>query len=212
MQEDTSIEISEEDNSLVRENLMGNHVIARPSVYFESIIPDYVLEIIRKRISDIPDDQWKPGQIGDAKGGTTDLESRNCEVAWITELDWVSSIFTHYFRIANRECWEYDIVEFDALQVTRYGKGQYYNWHADYGSSYDKNLTRKLSATLVISDPEEYTGGKLQMIDYHGKIMSPNKKKGSIIIFDSRCPHRVTPVLKGERISLVAWMLGPKLR
>ena len=38
------------------------------------------------------------------------------------------------------------------------------------------------------------------------------KSKGTMIIFDSRIPHRVTPVTKGTRISLVAWMLGPKLR
>jgi predicted 2-oxoglutarate/Fe(II)-dependent dioxygenase YbiX len=33
-----------------------------------------------------------------------------------------------------------------------------------------------------------------------------------MIIFDSRIPHRVTPVTKGKRISLVSWMLGPKLK
>ena len=72
--------------------------------------------------------------------------------------------------------------------------------------------TRKLSASLLVSDPSEYEGGDLILLDYHNNEVKMPKEKGSIIVFDSRLPHKVTPVTTGKRISLVTWMYGPKLR
>ena len=100
----------------------------------------------------------------------------------------------------------------ESVQVTRYDKNHFYGWHSDYGTSADKGLTRKLSMSIILSDPEEYSGGKLQFIDYQGKVQNVDKTRGTVVVFDSRTPHRVTPVLRGQRISLVAWMMGPKLR
>ena len=58
----------------------------------------------------------------------------------------------------------------ESVQVTRYDKSHFYGWHSDYGTSADEDLTRKLSMSIILSDPEEYSGGKLQLfIDYHGK-------------------------------------------
>jgi PKHD-type hydroxylase len=216
MQNDQSIqnelESLEQEEYIENDIIKGDHIVSKSQVIIENVIPDYLLELIRKRISDIPEDQWERGQVGDAKGGKVYEEVRRCDVAWLNELDWLCGIFTHYFNIANSSCWQYDVTKFDSIQVTRYRKGNYYDWHADYGSSFDSSLTRKISASMIISDPSDYTGGKLQVMDYHGKISSCEKKRGNIIFFDSRTPHRVTPVLDGERISLVAWMLGPKLR
>ena len=196
----------------LRDNLIGNHKIASAVLIFEAQLPDYLLEMITKRINDLEDDDWDPAMVGTSENGAEVPDIRKCEVSWLTELDWVSTIFTHYFRIANRELWEYDLTEMEEIQVTKYDKNHFYGWHSDYGTSGDKELTRKLSASIVLSDPNEYSGGKLQFLDWHGKVVTPTKKRGSIIIFDSRTPHRVTPVLKGQRISLVSWMLGPKLK
>lgn len=204
----------DEDGNLraIRENQVGNHKIASAVLTFETTLPDYILEMITKRLSELEDDDWESGMVGTSENGAEIPDIRKCDVSWLTELDWVSSIFTHYFHIANRELWEYDLTEMEEVQVTRYNKNNFYGWHSDYGNSGDKELTRKLSASIVLSDPNDYSGGKLQFLDWHGKVITSTKKKGSIIIFDSRTPHRVTPVLKGQRISLVSWMLGPKLK
>jgi PKHD-type hydroxylase len=213
MEEDNSKYFDEDGNPIeVRENQIGDHKVASAVLLFEEVLPDYIVDLIEKRINDIEDDEWAPAQVGTSERGAEVPDVRKCEVSWLTELDWVSTIFTHYFRIANRELWEYDIVEMEQIQVTKYDKNNFYGWHSDYGTSGDKNLTRKLSASIVISDPENYSGGKFQYINWMGKVVSATKKRGSIIIFDSRTPHRVTPVLKGQRISLVSWMLGPKLK
>ena len=196
----------------IRENLLGDHKIAHSPIVFEEILPDYLVDLIEQRVSEIEEEDWEAGAIGNDEEGGEYPDSRKCDVSWIAELDWVSTIFTHYFHIANREIFEYDLTEMESVQVTRYDKNHFYGWHSDYGTSADKGLTRKLSMSIILSDPEEYSGGKLQFIDYQGKVQNVDKTRGTVVVFDSRTPHRVTPVLRGQRISLVAWMMGPKLR
>ena len=196
----------------IRENLLGDHKIAHSPIVFEEILPDYLIDLIEQRVSEIEEEDWETGEVGNDEEGGEYPESRQCDVSWIAELDWVSTIFTHYFHIANREIFEYDLTEMESVQVTRYDKNHFYGWHSDYGTSADKGLTRKLSMSIILSDPEEYSGGKLQFIDYQGKVQNVDKTRGTVVVFDSRTPHRVTPVLRGQRISLVAWMTGPKLR
>ena len=196
----------------IRENLLGDHKIAHSPIVFEEILPDYLIDLIEQRVSEIEEEDWETGEVGNDVEGGEQPDSRKCDVSWIAELDWVSTIFTHYFHIANREIFEYDLTEMESVQVTRYDKNHFYGWHSDYGTSADKGLTRKLSMSIILSDPEEYSGGKLQFIDYQGKVQNVDKTRGTVVVFDSRTPHRVTPVLRGQRISLVAWMMGPKLR
>ena len=76
-----------------------------------------------------------------------------------------------------------------------------------------QNITRKLSLTLLRTDPSEYEGGDFQLRWFKEKtikIETPKSAKalGTVIIFPSFVCHRVTPIIKGERQSLVNWSLG----
>ena len=186
------------------------HVIAEPQLFYEQVIPDSLINLM---IEELPkyNDSYAQASIGDGDDGEVVTETRNSKVSWMYEDDWVSSIFAHYFNIANKESWEYNLNFLDGIQITKYRPGDHYTWHSDYGTADDNRYTRKLSATLLVTDTSEYKGGDLEFIDYHNNLVVAPKKKGTMIIFDSRVPHRVTPVTSGERISLVAWMLGPKL-
>ena len=72
---------------------------------------------------------------------------------------------------------------------------------------------RKLSLTLCLTDSKEYEGGELQF--FNGErpekqmVINDIQDQGSVIVFDSRDWHRVTPVTKGTRYSLVCWSVGP---
>ena len=67
--------------------------------------------------------------------------------------------------------------------------------------------------TFSLSDPKTYEGGHLEF--YRGeRLMTEQENKdirdqGSVIVFDSRDYHRVTPVTKGIRYSIVCWTVGP---
>ena len=191
---------------------MSKTKVAKSAGHYEAVIPDELMELIVKEVESIDYDVFCEAAIGDSGNSVIETKTRNSKVAWWYEDHWVTSIFAHYFNKANREFWEYDLTYLSGIQVTSYDVGAHYGWHSDYGFTEDSNHTRKLSATLVVTDPSEYEGGDLELIDYHGKTLTAPKTKGTMIIFDSRIPHRVTPVTEGKRISLVSWMLGPKLR
>jgi PKHD-type hydroxylase len=82
------------------------------------------------------------------------------------------------------------------------------------------NLSNYLgSMTCQLTDGSKYSGGELefdfrqyspQMRDeaQHLKKATEILSKGSIIIFPSFVWHRVKPVTKGTRYSLVVWHLG----
>jgi PKHD-type hydroxylase len=189
----------------------NKHQVAEdPFVFYEQIIPDKLVDLM---VEELPkyDGSYAEAEIGDRQTGALFENKRNSKVSWMYEDDWVSSMFAHYFHLANKEYWEYDLNCLDGIQITRYDEGDHYTWHSDYGTAEDNRFTRKLSATLLVTDPSEYEGGELEFIDYHNNLVVAPSTRGTMIVFDSRIPHRVRPVTKGTRISLVTWMLGPKL-
>ena len=72
---------------------------------------------------------------------------------------------------------------------------------------------RKISVTAQLTDPEEYEGGDFEIKNLWGTMELPIdpevKNKGTILVFPSMLLHRVTPVTKGKRQSLVQWYNGP---
>jgi PKHD-type hydroxylase len=97
------------------------------------------------------------------------------------------------------------------IQYTMYKKEQHYNWHNDvipYWSPY----TRKISGVLMLSDPDEYEGGDLEII-VNGNPSQPEiikLKKGEIVWFCPTFSHKVHPVTKGTRRTLVLWVEGDR--
>ena len=68
--------------------------------------------------------------------------------------------------------------------------------------------------TISLTDPSEYEGGDLEF-DFRDtdkgsqpRICEEIRQKGSVIVFPSFVWHRVKPVTKGRRHSLVCWNLG----
>ena len=132
--------------------------------------------------------------------------------------NWIFEKLLAAMDSANKMFFQYDLVGFDNFQYTSYSDSEYYHYHTDtfYGEfPIDKNthLSRKLSASLIISDQADYDGG-----EFHICLGDPNKphilnqRKGTMLIFPSNILHRVTPVTRGVRKSIVVWTLGPKFR
>lgn len=186
--------------------------IATAVGHYEQVIPSELIDLMVKEVNEIEFECFSEASIGDSNNSKIETETRDSKISWWYETHWVSSIFSHYFNLANKNSWEYNLTHIEGIQITSYDVGEHYSWHSDYGRSNDPNHTRKLSATLLITDPSEFEGGDLEFIDYHGKTVVAPRIKGTMIIFDSRIPHRVTPITKGKRISLVSWIFGPKLK
>jgi PKHD-type hydroxylase len=69
---------------------------------------------------------------------------------------------------------------------------------------------RKLSLTLQLSPPEAYEGGGLEF--FGAGELSVSRLQGTLIAFPSFLHHRVTPITRGKRESLVMWWHGPAFR
>jgi PKHD-type hydroxylase len=120
---------------------------------------------------------------------------------WLYEL--VSSRVAGY----NQFGYEFDVAGiYQDFQLLRYEEGDHYDWHLDIGPGIAAH--RKLSVVIQLSDPSEYEGGSL--IVNAGTERECPKDQGQIIVFPSYILHKVTPVTKGTRWSLVCWVLGNK--
>ena len=106
------------------------------------------------------------------------------------------------------------------VQYGVYGESHFYDWHIDQysnptsGEEYgvpDIPLNRKISATLLLSAPDEYEGGDMMFRDGAGNEyhIDKGREQGSIVVFPSNVSHRVCPVTRGIRRSCVSWILGP---
>lgn len=139
---------------------------------------------------------------------------RDSEVAWIQpdqHSQWVFERLGAITSTVNHQQFMYDIEGAEQLQYTKYGVDQHYNWHWDVSFGWE-NYQRKISAVMMLTDPDEYEGGEFE-ICINGNlddIKTFKPKKGDIVYFASWMPHRVKPVLSGERKSLVMWVMGKR--
>ena len=142
-------------------------------------------------------------------------EARKSKIKWLhlnSKTDWVYNKIVDMAIEANTT-WKFNLHSIiDSIQYTEYyeGGGQY-DWHVDIGP---KDIShRKVSVTIQLSDTNDYEGGVLEL-NHSGDDLSiaAPKTRGSVFVFPSYLRHRVTPVTKGIRKSLVLWVGGNQFR
>jgi len=137
--------------------------------------------------------------------GTSSI--RRTKVGWTSDPD-LMGLATHFLRLANRDAFAVDIDYMPPLQFGEYSQEGFYDWHYDVNWEGNAPYDRKLSFVLQLSNPDEYDGGVFEFKE----IEQPTRfrEQGSVLIFPSYLTHRVTPVTRGVRNSLVGWMEGPR--
>lgn len=140
---------------------------------------------------------------------------RESQVAWIgnnPDTGWIYDRMAFVARQLNAKFYNFDLYGFlEDMQYTIYhGEDNgHYTWHIDMSDS--APAARKLSLVLQLSDPSEYEGGDLQVLSAP-EPQTIDRKKGLIAGFPSWALHRVTPVTKGIRHTLVVWVCGPSFK
>lgn len=115
---------------------------------------------------------------------------------------------------ANKDAYQFHVNHISHCQFTLYDEKQkgHYDWHMDFRgfSETVKNKTRKITVIVQLSDPSEYEGGELQLkySKYNKQEKEDMMQQGSVITFPCWLEHRVTPVTKGHRKSLIGWIEG----
>jgi PKHD-type hydroxylase len=117
----------------------------------------------------------------------------------------------HYVHSLLQPVWEeaseyiktsVELVE--PYEIKQYTPQDFFGRHTDNYSTLAKNIDRKITLSVQLSDDADYVGGELAIFN-----KSSTRTKGSVICFPSYFPHEVKQITSGERWSLISWAWGP---
>ena len=151
------------------------------------------------------------GVVGGGEGKKSskkNLKLRNSGVHFFRE-QWLWDIITNFVNTANTNAgWNFHLTKIEPVQFTSYKKTNHYGWHQDcWPTADEEGMNRKLSCIIQLTDPKRYEGGDFEL-NQAGLESTDIRTKGTVLIFPSFLLHRVKPVSKGVRKTLVAWFEG----
>lgn len=188
----------------VPESPKTNDYLATPLLFSEVMNSSVLAKICRA---------WR--NLSSTRGEMEDEEAahlRRCRLNWFGHETGVGKLFhlavdpyidsiNHYF--------DFNVSTFaEQLQLTRYDKGDYLDWHLDIAAGVPS--MRKISISMQLSRDDQYDGGELEF--FPGGKLQDSRDAGSLIVFPSYLAHRITPVTRGRRFSLVTWLHGEPFR
>lgn len=170
-------------------------------------------QIVEKAMKYTPVD----ATIGFNDSNRSNKAYRSSVVRWLEvygEDSNIAALIMQYVKNSNRSNFGFDISWMNEIQFTEYhgSSNGKYDWHHDVFWENPDPYDRKLSVVIQLSNPDEYKGGDFEFFNMPSPTDQQWKPRGSILIFPSFFPHRVTPVTQGVRKTLVTWVEGPKWR
>jgi len=160
--------------------------------------------------------QAQKARVGhnEKKGGKYDTKLRTTTIGWIPfkEMPEMYTIIERTMKQVNGNHFGFEGMQLtEFAQFTEYPKGGFYDWHIDADVHCGAEPpVRKISMTILLSDPSTFTGGDLEFMTKGQK--PPQLLQGQAIFFCSFIRHRVNKVKKGVRRSLVQWFGGPPFK
>ena len=156
-----------------------------------------------------PKQSAEVGNSQGIKGGVLDTETRTSHISLIPfkKMPEMYKDIEKTMKATNGNHFGFNGMQItETAQYIEYPEGGFYDWHVDN----DVNMAheppvRKISMTLLLSPESEFEGGDLELMK-EGKVAKI--KQGQAIFFASFIRHRVKPVTKGVRKSLVMWFGG----
>ena len=147
------------------------------------------------------------------KEGGTDTKKRVTTISWIPfkEMPEMYDDLNRFIQRANLNHYGFDDIQItENAQFTEYPEGGFYDWHMDCDIHMEHEPpVRKISMTLLLNDTSQFEGGDLELIAPGRKV---KLTQGHAITFASFLSHRVAPVTRGVRQSLVVWFGGKPFR
>ena len=156
-----------------------------------------------------PRNNAEVGNSKGIKGGVYDTKTRTSHISWIpfNKMTEMYKQLELVMKQTNGNHFGFDgMCINEQAQYTEYPEGGFYDWHVDNDiNMQNEPPVRKISMTCLLSPQNEFEGGDLELTK---KGQSVKLKQGQAIFFASFIRHRVAPVIRGNRKSLVMWFGG----
>ena len=179
------------------------------SLIVETTSPIFTPEQCQLIINAGRSEKQETAQVGGGSVGTIDTKVRTSHISWIPfkKMPEMYKTIENLMHKTNNNHFGFDNMQLtEPAQYTEYPEGGFYDWHIDSDvEGKNEPPVRKISMTCLLSHESEFEGGGLELMS-DGKIARP--KQGNAIFFASYIRHRVVPISKGVRKSLVMWFGG----
>jgi len=147
------------------------------------------------------------------KGGVLNTKTRTSHISWIPfkKMTEMYKDIERIMKATNGNHFGFDGMTLtEYAQYTEYPEGGFYDWHVDHDvNCAHEPPVRKISMTCLLSPENEFEGGDLELMA-EGKMAK--LIQGQAVFFASFIRHRVKPIIRGTRKSLVMWFGGPPLK
>ena len=195
----------------IKPNQLENYVVVIDSKEID-IVSETFIKVCKKysnkfQTSAIVGSNNPDGQVINKKTRDADIWPLGNNYDDVLDVHW-----TQYFCSQLKKCFQYYAhqkvkdymdLKIQDVQILRYPVNGHYAVHYDHHNLFPRTLS------FIIFLNDDYEGGDLQFLfPDERNIFNVKKNKGRIVIFPSNFlfRHRIMPVTKGERYSLVAWM------
>jgi len=179
------------------------------SLIVETTTPIFTPEQCQLIINAGKNEPQEIAQVGGGHKGNINTKARTSYISWIpfSKLPEMYKTLEKVMKQTNGNHFGFEGMQItEPAQYTEYPEGGFYDWHMDLDvNCQHEPPVRKISMTCLLSHESEFEGGGLELMS-DGKIAKP--KQGQAILFASFIRHRVVPITKGIRKSLVVWFGG----
>lgn len=174
---------------------------------FESFLSEDECDRIIQNSNNYKEQKTKLSVNGRAHEDETRRKGTQKNISPTSENEWIYKKIDTLVNDVNNDVYKFKLFGLtENLIVLQYGPNEHFNsWHSDFGAG--KVSTRKISISLQLSNPSDYEGGVLEF--FGNETFKMPKTRGALALFPSFVQHRVTPITKGQRKSLVGWYNGP---
>ena len=199
--------------STVSNNPRSYSKVTEPWIFVDDLFTEKEIEKIQEYCSSKKLD--KASTVG---SDSLSRVSNNCFNDVDHENEWFISKINQAIEKVNERFYDFDLYGYSYFQYAEYegSESGKYDAHTDLIFGQDKPGymvdTRKLSLSLLLSEPEkDFIGGEF-FIHLSSDPALHALRKGQMILFPSFMLHGVKPVLSGVRKSIVIWVEGPKFK
>ena len=168
----------------------------------DKIIPNYLFDDILYDLQNITERESEITGINNINLNIRNSISKNLKPSEFLDLNKLLENFCQKFD--NKHIPSTLMVK--ELEYLKYGISGHFKPHDDILPNEKQNRIRRFTTVTLLSKTNDLEGGNLMVFDENVNAINTKLEVGETVLFYSSTTHQVTPITKGGREVLVAWI------